>query len=104
MPVCGRANFIYGMTSFDPRLLRESFSLWWHDASANALKEKYRKKTLFLFEAANINQFDHSKMLPGDFAITSNGIHALAYLGDMTWIEADPEILRVIVVKVPTPK
>ena len=35
----------------------------------------------------------------GDFAIVARGVHALAYLGDHTWIEADPGAGKVIVVR-----
>lgn len=41
------------------------------------------------------------KFFPGDLAVTSNGIHIMAYLGDNRWIEADPGIRRVITVTVP---
>lgn len=43
--------------------------------------------------------------MPGDMAVTSSGVHVLAYLGERTWIEADPNELqgnRVIRVKTPT--
>ena len=41
---------------------------------------------------------NHSELLPGDLAITANGIHAMCYLGDHRWIEADPGADEVIVV------
>ena len=38
-------------------------------------------------------------------AVTSNGVHVLAYVGDSTWIEADPSALvgyKVVQIKAPT--
>lgn len=51
---------------------------------------------------SSINELDESKILPGDFAVTVTGVHALAYTGDGIWIEADPHYARVITVKTPT--
>ena len=33
-----------------------------------------------------------SQQLPGDLAVTSDGRHALAYLGDRTWIHATSDV------------
>jgi NlpC/P60 family len=96
------ANYRAGLATLNPALLREGLSLWWHDCSAKALGEDYRGRTRRLFSANSINEFDASKILPGDIAVTSNGVHTLAYLGDLTWIEADPHEQRVIQVHVPT--
>lgn len=96
------ANLQTGITAVNPALLRESFSLWWHDASAKAMMEEYRARTRVLFPAHSLNKLDYSKLQPGDFAVTSTGVHTLAYIGDKTWIEADPNPMRVIRVRVPT--
>lgn len=48
-----------------------------------------------------INAIDSSLILPGDMAVTANGIHILAYIGENRWIEADPGVEKVIVVEVP---
>jgi len=39
---------------------------------------------------------------PGDLAVTADGIHIMAYLGNRIWIEADPNMHKVIEVAVPT--
>jgi len=97
-----RANIKHGLLSLNGDLLREALSLWWHDCTAASLHDEYRDKTRFLFEAPSINELDHTALLPGDIALTSAGRHTLAYLGDRTWIEADPALGRVVIVKIPS--
>jgi hypothetical protein len=55
-----------------------------------------------LFASSSIDETDHSKLQPGDLAVTTDGVHILAYLGNTTWIEADPILGKVIKVSVPT--
>jgi hypothetical protein len=52
--------------------------------------------------APQINLLDHATFQPGDLAVTDSGIHVLAYLGDQTWIEADPGVEKVILAKSPS--
>ncbi|MDB6065603.1 MAG: cell wall-associated hydrolase, invasion-associated protein [Pedosphaera sp.] len=96
------ANYKEGFSSINPRLVRRSLSMWWHDCSAKALGEEYRGQTRRLFRAESINEIQESKMLPGDIVVTASGVHTLAYIGDQTWIEADPGEKRVIRVRVPS--
>ena len=93
--------FCRGTLALDPGLVRRSFWLWWQDCTASALGEAHDGVTVHLFETASINNLDHARILPGDLAVTSNGIHIMAYLGSNTWIEADPGVGRVITVPVP---
>lgn len=58
--------------------------------------------TYFLADAPVINAMNYAKLQPGDLAVTTNGIHILAYLGDHAWIEADPTVGKVIEVKTPS--
>jgi hypothetical protein len=95
------ANYQSGLLAWNPRLVREGFSLWWNDCSAKALGEQYQQRTRRVFSAESINEIDYSKIMPGDFAVTEDGIHTLAYLGDQLWIEADPDVKKVIKVHVP---
>lgn len=97
-----KASYQQGLLTLNPGLVREGLDLWWHDSSERALGEEYRQTTRKLFSESSINQIDHSQIMPGDFAVTEDGIHALAYVGDHTWIKADPEIKRVIKVQVPS--
>lgn len=73
-----------------------SINLWWHDTSAEALGEGYRDFTTRLFKADSVISIDHSRILPGDFAITANGVHAICYLGNYRWIHASPDAGKVI--------
>ncbi|MDB6125797.1 MAG: cell wall-associated hydrolase, invasion-associated protein [Pedosphaera sp.] len=95
------ANYHQGFLTLNPGLIRESLDLWWHDCSARALGEGHRQRTRELFSSKSINEIDHSKILPGDIAVTEDGTHVLAYIGGQTWIEADPEVKRVVKVHVP---
>jgi len=92
--------FLRGVRDFDAGLVRRSLWLWWHDCSASDLGEGHGLTTP-LFSAASINAVDHTKILPGDLAVTAGGVHVMAYLGDRTWIEADPNVGRVITATVP---
>ncbi|MBI3880490.1 MAG: C40 family peptidase [Verrucomicrobia bacterium] len=83
-----------GLTTLNPRLVRAVISLWWFDTSAEAMGNEYRGVAKVLDHARSLNQFDHSKLQPGDFAVM--GIHTMAYLGDETWVEADPHDQKVI--------
>ncbi|HOJ55446.1 MAG TPA: NlpC/P60 family protein [Phycisphaerae bacterium] len=96
------ADLRRGLMSLDDRLLRRSLDLWWHDASASHLGDGYGGRTRRICTTAGINQLDHAGILPGDFAITATGIHALVYIGDQNWMEADPGAGKVITVRVPT--
>jgi hypothetical protein len=89
------------LRELNPRLLREAASLWWHDASARALRDGHRELTVPLLSAASLNELDHEQLRPGDLAVTSDGVHVLAYLGDRTWIASDPEQAEVIRMRAP---
>lgn len=87
-----------GLTTANPALWRKAVLLWWYDSSARALRDGYRDQTIVLGRAQSLATLDHSTLLPGDFAVTAYGVHSLAYLGENTWIQADPDAARVIVV------
>jgi hypothetical protein len=93
------ATFLEGLATLNGRLIRQSFALRWYDCSAEALKDEYRGFAVKLGETKALHQYDHGQLQPGDFAITSDGVHALAYLGNETWIEADPGAHKVILAK-----
>jgi hypothetical protein len=93
------ASLRQGVKSANPGLIRQSFLMRWFDCSASALQDEYRMQTHRLFPARSIHDLDHSKLKAGDFAVTSSGVHTLAYLGDEIWIQADPGAGRVIKVR-----
>jgi hypothetical protein len=95
-----RANVEQGLLTLNPKPVRFGLSLWWHDCSAKALGEEYRGMTRQIMPSSGINLLDNSKIQPGDIAVTTSGVHVLAYLGGDEWIEADPDLKKVVIVKV----
>jgi hypothetical protein len=91
-----------GIRSLNGEPLRRAFEIWWYDASALALRNSYRGWTTELFRHENINTADPAQLKMGDLAVTTDGVHALVYLGNNVWIEADPDEKRVIEVSLPT--
>ncbi len=93
-----RAYRAAGWMSLNPALWREAIDNWLFDASASAMKVGYRGKTVPVgLAVAAIVEIDHSRLKPGDLAVTENGIHMLVYLGEHRWIQADPGKMEVIV-------
>ena len=86
----------------NPALIRTGVYLWWHDCSARALGEEFKQLTFSLTNAASINRLDASGLRSGDLAVTEDGIHVLAFLGDAHWIEADPDGKQVLIIEVPS--
>lgn len=97
-----RASLEEGLSSLNGDLIRSAAALWWFDSSARALRDGYRGTTTVLLEAPSANAVPTERLAPGDFAVTSDGIHVLAFLGDHRWIEADPDLGRVVIVDTPT--
>ena len=79
-----------GVRTMNPGLLRESFYIWRHDCSAAHLGDGYGGRLRPLEETDSLSTLDYSGLRPGDVAVTDGGAHTLAYLGNRTWIEADP--------------
>lgn len=95
-----------GLTTANPTAARAAISLWWRDASARAMQAGYRNMTRSIGSFPSIQSLesrDTALLQSGDLAVTSNGIHILAYLGDGRWIEADPALDRVIILDQTTP-
>lgn len=92
-----------GFQTLNPGLIRGAARLWWNDTSARALGEQHQGVTKFLLTAPSLSELDPSRLQPGDLAITANGVHALAYLGDRQWIEADPGPGRVVILRADRP-
>lgn len=96
------ALFLRGLSQLDASLVRRSFKLWWNDTSARALGELHDGLTVKILDTPSLNELDHAHVLPGDLAVTRNGVHIMAYLGGREWIEADPGEGRVIRVSTPS--
>lgn len=82
----------YGIKHFNGRAFRAYIGQWWFDASAKALGEGYRGYTSPIGTSGTIQKMDYESLLPGDMAVTTSGVHILAYAGDGQWIQADPGI------------
>ena len=95
------ALFLRGLRTADGGLVRRALFIWWNDTSADALGSGHAGLTVPLFETPSVNALDHSRIQPGDLAVTTNGVHIMVFLGGNQWIEADPGAGRVIIVSVP---
>ena len=86
----------------NPALIRQGLFIWWNDCSARAMGEEHRHLTTSVIESDSINRIDPTQIEPGDFAVTADGIHVVAYLGGNEWIEADPDAKRVLRLTTPS--
>jgi len=93
-----------GFLTANPGLIRAGLSMWWNDRSAKAISEGYRGETTALFDVRSINSLDHARIQPGDMAVTSGGLHVMAYLGGGEWMEADPKEGKVVRAHIPENK
>jgi hypothetical protein len=94
--------FMRGIRTLDAGSVRYAIWLWWNDCSARDLGEGRNDLTVPVLETPSINDLDHSRVTPGDLAVTKGGEHVMAYVGDNVWIEADPLAHRVIIVRAPS--
>lgn len=91
-----------GIRTLNPAWVREGIYLWWNDTSARSLGEGFGGRTREITATNSLNELDHSLIKPGDLAVTDSGVHVMAYLGDRTWIAADPSEHRVAVFTIPS--
>jgi hypothetical protein len=90
-----------GLTTLDPALMRESLSLYWHRTTAKVIGEGYAGRTDTVTTCPTLNALDYSLVQPGDLAVTAGGDHVMAYLGNRTWIAADPGVDKVTTFTIP---
>ncbi|MDF1751553.1 MAG: NlpC/P60 family protein [Verrucomicrobiales bacterium] len=81
-----------GIRTLNGRCFRLWAEQWWFDASAKALSEGYRGYTTPIGNTGTIEQMNDENLIPGDLAVTTSGVHILAYVGNGKWIQADPGI------------
>jgi hypothetical protein len=96
------ALFWRGLRQADPGLVRRAANLWWRDCSARSLGDGAGDRTRLVTDAASLNELDAALVAPGDLAVTRNGVHVLAYVGNRHWIQADPGAGRVITEAAPS--
>ncbi len=87
------AEFHEGVRQLNPRLLREGCWLWWHDIAARDMPKGYAGRMEMLLPSTRRLVID--QLRAGDVAVTDDGGHVIAYLGNDQWIEADPIGLAV---------
>jgi hypothetical protein len=92
----------YGIRTLNGRPIRDALWLWWNDCSARDLRDGFGGLTRECSRARSIEEADHGPLRPGDLAITSDGVHVMACLGNRTWIEADPVVCKVVEITLPT--
>ena len=82
------AHISESLRTLNPALARRaSESLKWHDALTREFAEGYDGRTIPIGETALLRDLSLDVLMPGDFAVTADGAHVLAYLGDGQWIE-----------------
>ena len=86
------ALLAYGFQHGNGTAIRSFLEQWWFDTSAKALGEGYRDFTIPVGSGGTIREMDYTPLLPGDLAVTTNGLHVIVYAGDGRWIQADPGI------------
>jgi cell wall-associated NlpC family hydrolase len=96
------AELRYGLRTFNGVAIRNAVALRWHDSSARSLRDRDRGWTSELFRENRVADADHSRLSAGDLAVTVDGVHVMAYVGNRTWIEADPNVEKVVRVVLPT--
>lgn len=89
-----------GIRTLNGTPIRNALSLWWHDASAQALGNGYMTQSLGRYDS--VNDIPEGVAAVGDLAVTTDGVHVLVYVGEQTWMEADPALGRVVSEKVPS--
>lgn len=94
----------HGMRTLNPYWIRKGISIWWRDATAQALGDGMGGLTRKITECQSLNHLDPTRVRAGDLAVTPRGIHVMAYLGDGVWIGADPTEGRVTEFKIPEMK
>ncbi len=92
------AEWSSAFARLDPGAARRALSLWWNDQSAQAMGENQRATTVALGVVPKPADCAPERYRPGDFAVLG-GVHVVAALGDGVWIEADPGVGKVIILR-----
>ena len=90
------ALLIKSLSDYDFSKMRLAADLWWNDCTAKALQNGFRGYTLPVNGVLSVNDADSSLFREGDMAVTLDGLHIMAYIGNNEWVEADPMIMEVI--------
>lgn len=101
---CGLMNACWkrGWFTANPALIRASAAIWWNDASAKALGDGWKNLTSPVMESRSVNSANTERLLPGDLAVTANGLHILVFLGGNKWMQAAPEVGHAAIFETPS--
>lgn len=92
------AEWSSAFARFDSGAARRALALWWNDQSAKAMGDNEGSTTVLLGTVPTLAGCPHERYRPGDFAVLG-GVHVLAALGDGVWIEADPALGKVVILR-----
>lgn len=90
-----------GILHANPFLVRTGILLWWNDTTAREMGRGYGGRMRVVTTCRKLNELDHSLLQPGDLAVTTSGVHVMAYLRNKQWIAADPAYDKVVTFTVP---
>ena len=93
-------TFCHGVRTLNPWLVRNAVAFWWDDRSASEMGAGAGGMARKVAEAKSLLSWNDKNLHPGDFAITADGVHALLYLGEHVWVEADPTAKKVLRLRV----
>ncbi|MEI8235490.1 MAG: hypothetical protein WCH57_12515 [Verrucomicrobiota bacterium] len=88
--------FSYGVRTLNPWLVRRAAAFWWNGRSAREMGAGAGGTAHKVAETKSLRLWNDKNLHPGDFAITAGGVHALLYLGEHIWLEADPAAMKVV--------
>ena len=93
-----------GLLTLNPSPVREGVWVYWHRTAAKVLGKGDLARTYPVTTCPTLNSLDYSLLMPGDLAVTADGDHVMAYLGNQTWIAADPGVGKVTTFTIPEHK
>lgn len=85
------ANIKVGVKTLNPKLIRRAFFIWWYDCAADALGNSYRQMATLVLKAKSMDELDYNNIRLGDIIVAEKGFHTFVYIGNNTWIEANPD-------------
>lgn len=92
-----------GVFTLNPFMVRGALDLWWNDTTAKEIGKGYEGRTIHVTACSSLNELNPALLLPGDMAVTKDGVHVMAYLGNNQWIGADPGEMKVTIFTTPNP-
>jgi hypothetical protein len=96
------ASFSQALLTWNPRLFRYGVKVWWQDSTAKEMLRGYHGYAIPKKSYPSINAIPSQDLEKGDIAVTTDGVHVLAFIGNNQWVEADPSVYSVITVNTPT--